>query len=50
MPISNSIPNQMSFFNDLDNDELRKKLKAINLDLISPRNALDILYELKELA
>ena len=48
--IPKPISDQMSFFYDLDNDELRKKLKAINLDLISPRNALDILYELKELA
>ena len=44
-----STPDQLEFFYANEDDELKRRIRAINLDIISPKNALDILYELKEL-
>ncbi len=39
-------PNQMSLFSQPENDEVRKHLLGLDVDNLSPRQALDTLYEL----
>jgi DNA mismatch repair protein MutS len=45
-----SICDQMELYQSADDTPLRQKLQAINVEEVSPKHALEILYELKALA